>query len=387
MSQLSTAPARDSSPSWSRRLQFALPLAVGLLLIGLFVFLAIQAGLQSEPAPAASDPVKPAATRESQTELPVGIETIHPPEIVGQSPPKPPQSSGLKRWNISEYPEGWDPEIAEKIAQLFDRIHYDYTDPDAYVEAARALEELEKYLEGLDGESVPTLATILHHEPFFINRRRMILTLGRLGPENEDTTFHLLDFFNKHKGDIKNSPELNYVVKAMGMLQNETAPAVLGQLIGDETLTPDYRAGFIRSLGDHPDSQESVPLFVENMMNAKAFKMRNNSAQALGKVRDPRTLPQLVTAFEEEPAVYAKQTILGTMGKIGSPTSIPYLGDVARTHKSREVRVSAAKALHRIYESSGSPQALYLLEEISETEPDAAVRQRVIEWIHGPTRN
>lgn len=373
-----------SSSSVSRRLQFAIPMIVGVGFIGLFIYLLVGADPDGGES---KNNVKPkenpsVAQKPKHSNLPVSVTEIHPKEILKEAPPKPPMGLGAKRWNIDPLPKGWDPKIAEELAKYFDKIHYDYDDPDAYVEAFKNLEALKEYLKTLDGEAVPTLAAVLNHETFFINRRQVILTLGELGPENEDSTFHLRDFFNKRKGNLKNSPELNYVIKAMGKLKNETAPGIISQMIADESNTPDYRAGFIRALGDHPDNKESIPLFVENMLNAKAFKMRNNSAQALGKIRDPQTLPDLESAYEKEPYWVAKQTILGTMGKIGSPTSLNFLGNTARTAKEAGVRLSAASAISRIYESTGSAHAYNLLEEISNSEPDAGVRQRVIKWMH-----
>jgi HEAT repeat protein len=163
----------------------------------------------------------------------------------------------------------------------------------------------------------------------------------------------------------------------MARLGNQSSFEVLSQLAGEGGKVRSYRHEIISALGDHPRRQEAVPLFSRILLDDKSFDARNKSAQALGKIADMRTLGDLYAAYERERIWYAKQTILGSIGKIGNPNSIPFLEAQARGAPEDGVRLSAAKALHRI----GTPYALDVLRSIARSEANEMVRENVAKWL------
>jgi ADP-ribose pyrophosphatase YjhB (NUDIX family) len=174
-----------------------------------------------------------------------------------------------------------------------------------------------------------------------------------------------------------------HVVKAMGSLQNDTSFQVLKSWIErkDDLSLVTYRDGFVESLGDHPRREEAVDLFVDRLQDddLPSTHTRNKSAQALGKIRSPETLPDLYSAIQKERHWVVKQTLLGSVGKIGNPESVPFLVDVAMTARESAVRLSAAGALRRI----GTPQAMQALQEAARSEDDPEVKKRLDAWAAG----
>ncbi len=358
-----------------RRLQIALPIATGLALFGLLAFLLFHDWEEAEP----SRPqfvTRPPAPENSDIQHPAtpGGHPIGTPEEPDIRPVAP--GTGLKRWNIDPLPEGWDPELAKALAEIFEEIDYDVSSADAYMRAGRAIERLDAFLAELGPDALPTLAAILNAESFFINRRHVIQTIGALGPESENATFMLRDYFVKRMGNIQARSELLHLVRAMGTLQNQTAFDVMAQMVDDKGIAPDYRARFIVALGEHPRRTESIPMLVDKMVTGEQFAIRNYSAQALGKIATPDLLPDLYTAYDRERYWVAKQTILGSIGKVGHPNSVPFLENVARSAKESGVRLSAAGALRRI----GTPYAMAVLGELAHTEPHEGVRSRIMRW-------
>lgn len=164
----------------------------------------------------------------------------------------------------------------------------------------------------------------------------------------------------------------------MGELQNDTSFDQLRYLAENDTHRM-YREKFIVELGNHPRRAEAVDVFDWGMTDPD-FQTRNKSAQALGKVASEDTLDSLVRAYGEEPIWYAKQTILGSIGKVGSPDAIPFLEEQARTADESGVRLSAASAIRRIVEKTGDRYGRQVLDELSRSEPDLKVRGLIEGW-------
>ena len=118
--------------------------------------------------------------------------------------------------------------------------------------------------------------------------------------------------------------------------------------------------------------------------------MRNKAAQALGKVRDPKTLSELYRAAEYETHWALKQTMFGSIGKIGEPSSVEFLENQYRKALDEpdtqdenlkrvpaRVRLGAARAISRI----ATPHALDVLHELKQIEPDEKTRSYIEKWI------
>jgi hypothetical protein len=362
-----------------RRLEVTLPLALGLGLIGAFLVLLWR---HREPLPSAQ-PLAPAGApeaREISEVLEENLDELKRREEFQPQKEKPkPAGTGLQRWIIEPLPEGWNPEIARRIADFFEKIDFDPADPDSYLEASKALEPLEEYLASLGPDALPTLEAILNAETYFVNRRRLLQAIGNLGPESEAATFPLATYFSRRSGDERNLSEMNYVIKAMGALKNDSGYSAMVGFIGREDLPDSYRAGFISQLGEHPRRAESTALFSDMMVSSDESRVRNYSAQALGKVATPDLLPDLMSAYAREPYWPVKQTILGSIGKIGHASAIPFLEDVARSAEHPEVRLSAANALRRV----AGVQANAIIGELAQTETNVSVRKRFITWSEG----
>lgn len=362
-------------------LQVALPMSLALVLAITFVALLIVQARKSDPAPA----VKEIAAR------PVQPRRIAPtPDIPGNasardpfekpSEPAPRHAGRYPRWNLREFPEGWDEKIAQTLHSYFEELTYN---PDRPVDMNRieeAREGIRDFLLSLGAEAMPTLAAILNAEGDFVNRRMVLKTIGELGPQSPEATFVLRDFFVARHKDLQNRSEMLHVVDAMGTLKNNTGFDVLQDLVHRGKSEPSYhqyREKLFEALGEHPRRVEAAPTMIEAMHEDVLPGARNKAAQALGKLDDPSVLPDLYNAIEKERAYYVKQTMLGSVGKIGDPESLPFLESQARLAKESAVRLSAANAIRRI----GTRRGEQLLREVARDEQDPELKKRLDVWV------
>lgn len=370
---------------WSRRLQIAAPLAAGLVLIGTCVTLLVRHWSDDRP-PASRAPAGAAAPRaggaidERFAVHPREVPRVSPTEMAAGVQPHDKAARGPKRWNIHPLPAGWDPELAAKLAALFGRVDFDPSDPDTFSDAGKAMEELKAYLASLGPEALPTMAAILKAEPAYVLRLQVLEAIGQLGAHTDAATFVLKDYFQSRMQDLEARSEMNHVIKAMGALKNDSSHGAILGMIDTPGMPSYYQDKLIIELGEHPLRAESKDVFRTLMIENHDNNVRNHSAQAYGKFGTPADLPDLYDAYEREQRRghwVVRQTILGSIGKIGDPSSVPFLEQEARFAKEDGVRLSAASALRRI----GNNQANAILHDLSNTEPNAGVRGRIIGWL------
>lgn len=306
--------------------------------------------------------------------------------------PEPPKRYGgyFPRWNLREFPEGWDENLAKTIHAYFEAMSVDPKDEEAMLRLPKTREQFREFLASLGPEALPTLAAILNAESDFVNRRFLLYAIGELGPQSERATFILRDYYMARHADPRNDSEIRHVIQAMAKLQNDTSFEVLKDFIYSPEPTVDpHRRFFVQALGEHHRREEAIPVFVDRLHaeREESDHVRNMAAQALGKVRNPQTLNELYRAAENEPYFVVKQTILGSVGKIGSPESVGFLESQYRQALApsqgpyeREnfwIRLSAARALCRI----GTPEAIGTLRELQRIEPEQKGRELIDKWI------
>ncbi len=364
---------------WNRLLKVAVPLSMGVVFVLAFVFLLIY--VSDDPRPEAlvtvtpgnpgSDAAATVNTVAPESAVPLGDPTNpNPPEL------KKPKNYGgeFPRWNLKELPEGWDPDVAASLHAFFEAMEPEPHTPQPGIHETR--EELTEYLASLGPEALPTLATILGADHDFVNRRFLLKAIGALGPESDEATFILRDFFMARHETPGNYSEMIHTLDAMARLQNDSSYEMLAGFVGRADLS-NFRGKTIESLGLHGRGGDAVGVLVDHMHNDALSGVRNKAAQALGRVRDPETLDEMYRAVDNEPYWIVKQTMLGTVGKIGDPSSVDFLESHARNAKESGVRMSAARAISRI----ATPHALGVLEEIKRTEPDPKVRRYIEKWL------
>jgi HEAT repeat protein len=347
------------------------PLSLGVLLASFAVFFAVR-GTREQPAPEGE--AAPADLPGVAEQMPYGSPTEKDPFHWPEKPaPRP--GAEFPRWDLKEFPEGWDARIAHSIHDYFDAMELDLRDEDKLVSLHETRKQFEEFLEGLGPEAVPTLVAVLNAEGDFVDRRFLIKALGNLGPRTEEATYALRDFFLARRQNEENRSELLHVIEAMGALQNETSLQTLTDFSKRDDLHS-YRPKLVEALGEHPRREETVGTLVGIMHDDPVILARNKAAQALGKIRSEGTLGDLYQAFEKEHYWVNKQTILGTIGKIGDVSSYSFLEDKARNAKEPAVRLSAGGALRRM----GPSVASTALRDLARTEPDPEVRQRFERW-------
>jgi HEAT repeat protein len=364
-----------------RALKIAAPLAMAVALAGVCLyFLWREARNPDATAASSASRVDQALaslqrTKVNPEEIPFGSPTANDPFRWPQT--KPERSSGeFPRWNLKDFPEGWSPEIAKKIHDYFEAMDFDGHDREKVLTLAKTRKDLVDFLASLGPDAIPTLQAILNAEGDFVDRRQIIEALGNLGPQSEEATLVLRDFFMARYKDPQNLSEIGHVIDAMGHLKNATSFDTLSNFIQRQDLHR-YRDKFLVALGDHPRREEATGTFLDSLLNDQLEQVRNKAAQSLGKVASPETLNDLYNALDRERWFYAKQTILGTIGKIGDPSSLPFLEEKAKGAKESGVRLSAAGAIRRIGTASGQQ----ILREIARTEPDPMTRQHFESWV------
>ena len=353
------------------------PLALGMLLASVAVFLAVRGGREQ---PAQEEAAAPADLPTLAQQMPYGTPTEKDPF---RWPAKPAARPGAEfaRWDLKEFPEGWDARTAHSIHDYFDAMEVDLRNEEKLASLHETRKQFEEFLEGLGPEAVPTLVAILNAEGDFVDRRFLIKALGGLAPRTEEATYALRDFFLARRQNEENRSELLHVIDAMGKLQNETSLQTLTDFAKRDDLHS-YRPKLVEALGEHPRREETVGTLIGIMHDDPVILARNKAAQALGKIRSEDTLGDLYQAFDKEHYWVNKQTILGTIGKIGDMSSYSFLEDKARNAREPAVRLSAGGALRRL----GPSVASTALRDLARNEPDPEVRQRFEKWAEESTR-
>src|SRR6266545_6281106 len=143
------SPAPESSRI-GNRLKVFVPLCLGLGLIGVFVYLIWTGVGRSEPGPIVPPPAPALSWPPAETPKPIAAapgqphgDTVNPLSI--DPPPRPP-GEGLQRWNIEKPPEGWDPSLAGRIAELFDKMDVSGELSESDIEKLKNLEEVRELL-------------------------------------------------------------------------------------------------------------------------------------------------------------------------------------------------------------------------------------------------
>ena len=377
---------RRSSPTTESRREFLrpkvlVPVAAGLaLLVGGVLLLCLEQGQAHLEAPPLTMP-KPARLISPGDTVHSGRreEPLRPPPAVEKGPVSVPAGTGPNRWALQTLPAGWDPALAAHLASVFETMDVSDHDPEKLGKLLGAREALEKFLRNLGPEALPTLGAILGAEPDFVNRRFVLRAIGDLGPKTEDATFVLHQFYLDRRGQPGARSETNYVIEAMGRLKNDSAFSGIRSFI-EAPETPNYdRDKFVQALGDHPRAIEALPQFLHEGNNNQDIGTRNHSWQAIGK-QGPKAveaLGALISAWERETAYHVRQTILGSIGKLGDARALPALERIARTATPSSDRLSAARAIFRL----GTPAALNTLRALIPDERDAKLQTTYQGWL------
>ena len=351
--------------SWADHLKFALPLLVAAALTTVFVVLLVR----TEGSAPTND--RPAATTTASTLDAVPAKLTTPQHSPGEEPTTTPKEAPdfggrYPRWNIKEFPKGWDPELADTIHAYFQAMQFDAREPRYGVQQTR--QELRDFLASLGPEALPTLGAILNAEGDFVDRRFLLAAIGNLGVHSEQATFILKDFFLNRHEVAGNRSEMIHAIDAMGTLHNETAYDTITDFIHKRELHS-FRPKLIEVLAHHPNSPDAVGDVVSFLQTDPHPNVRNKAAQFLGRVPDSNALHEIYHAVKKERSWVVKQTLLGTIGKIGDPASLDFLADQAQNAEQSAVRLSAARAISRL----GTPDAALVLADLERSEPDPKV--------------
>ena len=103
---------------------------------------------------------------------------------------------------------------------------------------------------------------------------------------------------------------------------------------------------------------------------------RHEIVKALGKRRDPRMVPALLTITRIDGDQQVQREAVEALGKVRGGAGAGALIDIARTHPNPDVRRKAVKAVGEVV----PPElALAVLERLARRDPDAQVQQEAVE--------
>lgn len=134
---------------------------------------------------------------------------------------------------------------------------------------------------------------------------------------------------------------------------------------------------FFAAIGIQPVFADEVDNMIVNLKNGDE-EIREEAAQRLGQLGDPRAVPPLIQALrDEEDEVVEKAA--EALGQIGSPEAVEPLLDVLDVHTlDWGIRVKTAKALEMI----GDPRALPVLNDALKYEENPFVLSHFRRAIH-----
>jgi len=357
------------------KLKVVVPLLLAVALTAVFVLLALQVAQDDDPGSSvAAERRDPPTTLDSvPTAIPRVPQNVPGETITYQQERFERFGGRYPRWNIRDFPAGWDHELASDIHAFFEAMAADPDESRPDLQQIRA--ELSEFLAQLGPEALPTLAAILDAEPDWVDRRFLLYAVGAIGPQSEEATLVLKDFFLARYQQAGSHSEMIHAIDSMGLLQNDTAFDTLTDFTARAGMHS-FRPKLIEVLGDHPRREEALGSVVGYLHDDPLATVRNKAAQFLGKVKNGDSLDEVYRAVEKESHWVVKQTLLGTVGKIANPNSVAFLENHARNAPEAGVRLSAARALSRL----GTPHADRVLREVARSEPDPKVRGNMEKW-------
>ena len=134
----------------------------------------------------------------------------------------------------------------------------------------------------------------------------------------------LTDHYHKMAMLGDKDSEAKHSIRALGRVDSPHSFDLLYDL-ADKSGDPEHRHEFLEELGGHHMTGEAIPLYKRMMVEDGRVNVRSYAARALKRTADPATAPDIEAAIKEERSKYVRQTMIGALGGIGDPKSIPAL--------------------------------------------------------------
>lgn len=145
----------------------------------------------------------------------------------------------------------------------------------------------------------------------------------------------------------------------------------IGYLV-DILMSKDWRSQMMAAYGLSLVASPETIQRIGELMKVNDSKVREAAAIAIGKTRDERSVPLLISAWGGETDIEVKKRIVEGLGRIGSPKSLSLL-ELAISEKEAEVREKAAAAIGMIGRKEGLVPLMKALKD-----EDFRVRSRVL---------
>ncbi|MDP8230456.1 MAG: HEAT repeat domain-containing protein, partial [Candidatus Gorgyraea atricola] len=148
--------------------------------------------------------------------------------------------------------------------------------------------------------------------------------------------------------------------KALSKIGNTKAVSILIERLNNPNVKY-YTMTFLGSMG--PFAKKAVPALIKELENKDVYDfVREEAAEALGKIDDPQAVPALIKALmNEESGIQA--TAANALGEIGNPQAVPALIKALR-YEDYAIRSYTAEALGKI----GDPRAVPALIRVLNSE-------------------
>lgn len=129
---------------------------------------------------------------------------------------------------------------------------------------------------------------------------------------------------------------------------------------------PDLRRRQINYLADSSDATEHFQVFVDVLHNDADYLVRCQSAVALGNLKPPEAVPNLIKALEDI-SQWVRSDVATALGKIGDYQSVQPLLQILPGESSVGTRRAIIGALGKIGSPDAIPSLIQRLEDIDES--------------------
>jgi len=216
-------------------------------------------------------------------------------------------------------------------------------------------DSITKALISFDKTAVPFLCEALQNEGDEFRLSKFADLLGQIG-EHEAVPYLLNAFY---KGSFSEWWNRNSFINAIVKMKDPSVVEALIEIIQSELEIPTYLT-VLHALGEFA-SVEALPYFLKALQYKQDSSVRQSAAEALGKLKDPTSLSELLEALYDDDK-NVRIEVVKALGHFADPSAIKAITEVLY-NEDTDTQIVAAETLGKTENPSLAPILIQALEK------------------------